>query len=99
MNQGVTRQMQAYPNQLGCPARVSAASSSLLILSQGHMHSVAQPRQHHQRAEDVCQQNDSTALALLTLQGASSAILFAVSLDAQGADGAVITVTAQLAQV
>ena len=91
--------MQAYPNQLRCPARVSATSSSLLILSQSHMHSVAQPRRHHQRADEVCQQHNRIALTLLTLQGPGSAVLFAISLDAQGAEGAVIAVTAQLAQV
>ncbi len=47
------------------------------------MHSVTQPGQHQQRADDVGQQNDSIALALLALQGACSAITLVISFDAQ----------------
>ena len=61
------------------------------------MHSVTQPRQHQQRADDVGQQDNSIALALLTLQGACSAILLVVGLDTQGTNWAIVAVRAELA--
>ena len=60
------------------------------------MHSVAQPGQHKERADAVCQQDNSNALALLARQGACSAVPLAACFDTQRTDRTIVAIRAQL---